>query len=567
VATEKIQLPTPILGNVTTTGSNTINVSWIAVDNASGYVVEYATDHSFRDAKKVSTTNLSETLTGLTAYTAYYVRVTAIGVGIYSDSEFSGTQSAVTEKVQLPTPVFRNVSAASNTIAVTWNAVANANGYTIQYASNSSFTNAKTISVTTTSTTLTALTANTTYYVRIMATGSGTYSNSDAAVQYIKTKADNPIKPKVKVVKKATTITTLSLSLTTKAKNVGKNAEYVVSCTSHSMTPEQITVTGNKVVVTGLNSGTKYRFSVVAKNADGVSATAVFVTASTRKYVAVKGIKARAGLDNIQLSWKTSKVIETDGYVVEVYDANGINRIETATVTMTGTNALITGLSAKTKYTFVVKAIASKVNQESATAQVKSSTKYVAIKGIKARADLDSIELSWRASSTPKPAGITEVYEVAIYYGNHLIDTVNTTRTNVKIEGLSMATKYTFVVKAIAKNIATEQIFSESLSAKVSVSTAKYTAVKNVKAINKTDSAVSLTWNASKFIQTAGYEIVLLDNGIETPVEAVFTSATSATISGLDSSTTYSFLIRAVATINDVNVKSLRAKITVKTRA
>jgi chitodextrinase len=281
----------------------------------------------------------------------------------------------------------------------------------------------------------------------------------------------------------------------------------------------------------------------------------------------VKGIKAKAGMDSIQLSWKASKVRETDGYVVEVYDANGMYRIETATVTMNGTSAAITGLSAKTKYTFVVKAVAGRVDQESSSARVKASTKYEAVKGIKSKAGLDSIELSWRASKTAKPVGITEVYEIAVYYGANLIDTVSATSTSIKIEGLSIGTKYTFVVKAVAKNLATDEIFSESPAVRVNVSTAKYSAVKNVRVADKTDESVMLTWSASKFIQTSGYEIVWLDGGIEQSIDVEFTSASSAAIHGLDFSTTYTFLIRAVADVNGVVVKSQKAKITVKTLA
>ncbi|MGL6196704.1 MAG: DVUA0089 family protein, partial [Thermoguttaceae bacterium] len=86
---------------------------------------------------------------------------------------------------------------SSSAISVAWSAVSNASGYTVQYATNSTFTaGVGTVNITsgvTTSTNISGLSANTTYYVRILAKGNGTtHSDSDySAAKSTKTEPAN----------------------------------------------------------------------------------------------------------------------------------------------------------------------------------------------------------------------------------------------------------------------------------------------------------------------------------------------------------------------------------------
>jgi hypothetical protein len=85
--TDRIALPVSTLGDVTATGSNTINVMWSAVANASGYRVEYATDAEFIHVVDMipvdSSTTSTDITAGIRANTTYFVRVIAIGTGDY----------------------------------------------------------------------------------------------------------------------------------------------------------------------------------------------------------------------------------------------------------------------------------------------------------------------------------------------------------------------------------------------------------------------------------------------------------------------------------------------------
>ena len=95
----------------------------------------------------------------------------------------------------LPAPTLVITSVSSSTILVDWNAVNNASGYKIEVANNSSFENPVTwnADASATSFNIDGLNANTTYYVRIMATGVGANGNSAFSnVESIKTLNDGP---------------------------------------------------------------------------------------------------------------------------------------------------------------------------------------------------------------------------------------------------------------------------------------------------------------------------------------------------------------------------------------
>ena len=86
---------------VTAAGKNgtTITVRWNAVDNAFGYVIQYATDADFTQNVKTRNvsggTELTADIPDLTTGTRYYVCVMAIGTGSYADSPYSDSADAV----------------------------------------------------------------------------------------------------------------------------------------------------------------------------------------------------------------------------------------------------------------------------------------------------------------------------------------------------------------------------------------------------------------------------------------------------------------------------------------
>ena len=273
---QSTQLSSPSL-SVSASSSSSIKATIESVSNASSYTLEYSTSSSFTSSTTVTKTGLSSgayTIAGLKANTTYYVRVKAVGDGTtYSDSSWSSAKNATTPKIalssvslsgtlkvgatltasvspsgatatyqwyygtsassattaisgatsakftltsayvgkylkvvatgsgsysgsvskttstavqanttQLAAPSLSVSASSSSSIKATIGSVSNASSYTLEYSTSSSFTSSTTVTKTGLSSgayTISGLSANTTYYVRVKAVGDGTtYSNS-----------------------------------------------------------------------------------------------------------------------------------------------------------------------------------------------------------------------------------------------------------------------------------------------------------------------------------------------------------------------------------------------------
>jgi len=469
-------VPLAAPANVTAIGKNstTITVSWAAVANNSGYLIQYATDASFTQnvqTQRAGSTSQSSDITGLTTGTIYYFRVLATGVGEYGTSPYSDSVIVIVPSVP-PLAVPTGVGAIctnATTMNVKWNSVSNASGYVIQYATDEYFTqdvreqNVSGGSVKTAN--VTSLATDTTYYVRIMATGTGNYNDSpyssSVSVRVEPTVEAVPDPVKASGVKNS--VSSIS-NATLTWKNNDRNAEYVIVCTSHTGIAPQ-TVMGNSVTFEGLQPGTSYKFTVVAKNADGKEAAAVKVSAKTQKFTAVKMGKATSTLGVVTLNWVASPFAETTGY--EVYRVDPKTKVETLVWEGNATAATINDLAPGTKHSFVVRAIAADLNIQSANAKASAATqKYVAVKKGKSASTTTSITLNWNASLLSETTGY-EVYrvdpktkaETKVWEG---------TGTTATIEELLAGTKYTFVVRAVSSDLNIK-----SANTKISASTAK----------------------------------------------------------------------------------------------
>ena len=202
VTTGKTKLATPTVntpsgGDITDTS---ISLSWNRVSNASGYEVHYSTTSGFSigsgGVTKVTVNSgntTSQRITSLTANTSYYFKVLATGSGSYSNSDASVQKTVKTNKTKLSTPTVNTPSGGAigdTSISLSWNRVTNAAGYEVYYSKANGFsiggagvTKLTVNSGNTTNQRVTSLTANTSYYFKVVATGSGGYSNSDASAQ------------------------------------------------------------------------------------------------------------------------------------------------------------------------------------------------------------------------------------------------------------------------------------------------------------------------------------------------------------------------------------------------
>jgi len=181
---EKLDSPTV---KVSAISSSEISVTWNSISNAGSFEIQFATNARFTaDVGTVQSTatwgdNITELITELNPNTTYYVRVKAIGNGQGSDSDFSPPQSVTTAKPKLETPKIVDGRWGRNKIEVVLTTVSNADRYYIDYTTDEDFNSGiRTVSVNspsdnspTTSREITGLNANTTYHVRVKASGAG----------------------------------------------------------------------------------------------------------------------------------------------------------------------------------------------------------------------------------------------------------------------------------------------------------------------------------------------------------------------------------------------------------
>jgi hypothetical protein len=313
--------------------------------------------------------------------------------------------------------------------------------------------------------------------------------------------------------------------------------------------------------VGSLKSATKYTFKVRAfnKDADGNSVYGEYsneykattkaeaVTAAPSK---VKITKAGKAKDAIRVYWD---VIDCDGY--EVYIHDGTSWKLAGTVSGKTGNLRISGLKSSTKYTLTVRAF----NKDASGNQVfgefsdyfKATTKADTsatvkapdkVKITKAGKGKDSIRVYWDKLDC-------DGYEIYVLDGSNwkLAGTVSGTVTDFKVTGLKSSTKYSFKVRAFNKKSDGTLVYgeySDVYKATTKAAPAAVTAPSKVSftKAGKGKTSIRMYWNA---VDCAGYEIYVNDGTSWKLAATVSGTATNYKISGLKSSTTYYFAIRA----------------------
>ena len=188
-ASVPVPVPAPVAptGLSVTAGNAQVTVSWTGVSGATRYTVYYSTstisDITASSVRSVSTTGTSITLTALTNDTQYYVRVTVTTAG---GESAASSEASATPQVPVPgAPTGITVTAGNAQVAVSWTAVSGATSYTVYY-STSPITSLTAPGVTAvrnltgTTATVTGLTNDTPYYVRVTATTAGGESPASA---------------------------------------------------------------------------------------------------------------------------------------------------------------------------------------------------------------------------------------------------------------------------------------------------------------------------------------------------------------------------------------------------
>jgi len=235
-------------------GNGQLTVSWQAVDQADVYEIWAWTTNNAQTAIKrgEDVTGLSAVITGLINGTTYYVWIKA-----KNDIGVSGFSPSATGK-PLGTPGTPTINSAYKGLLVSWTAVAGADEYEVYYgiSTPSMFATA----TTSTTATISGLTAGITYYVRLRAknaNGVSDYGSSTSGVPN-----NNPSPGLYRGSEKIGTYN-LTASLAYISSNAVNGDEYfIVLDANESVSPNTLVYSGKSVGITLLGYGGERRLTL-----------------------------------------------------------------------------------------------------------------------------------------------------------------------------------------------------------------------------------------------------------------------------------------------------------------
>lgn len=340
-------------------------------------------------------------------------------------------------------PTTFNVQAASSTsVSINWSLSTGATAYELyEETPTTTSTLVGTYGSTTTSATISNLTAGGTYYFQIVA--SNNYGNNGTGWVKITLPTTSLSAPgNFKVTAGSSTQANLSWSLSTGATSY----EVYEQENGVAVLLGSVGATSTSATVTGLTPGGTYSFEVAADNGTNTTPTGlVSVTLpSSGGLIAPKNFTVAAVTSTeTKLSWSAST--GATGYAI--YYSNGGSPQELGTVNSRTTSVTVTGLTPGSTDEFYVEAYNSTTTASTGWVSVvmPGAQALAAPTNVTATALTSTTgELSWTGS-----AGATGY---AIYYlsGSQsvLVGTVGANTTSVTIDGLGSSSSYSFAVVA-----------------------------------------------------------------------------------------------------------------------
>lgn len=364
VTTSGLAPRTPAVNPASVIATTSFTASWSASAGATKYYLDVATDPGFAALNIVAgfgnleVAGTSQSVTGLTAGTAYYYRVRAFNADGLSGN--SSIVSLVTLPAQTTSLASSNV--VNNGFTVTWDAMTGATGYKIDVSTDTGFgtlispyNNLDIANVTTYN--VIGLNANTTYYCRIKAYNTG---GEGAPANYVTVQTTNDAATFFASPATLVTGTTFTANWTS-YPSATKYKLYVA--TDNGFTSPVAgynpldALLANSSPVTTLLEGHTYYYKVEAYIDADLKATSAIVTVLTKP--AAPTLNAAAG--NTETSFTASWNVSTGatGYYLDVAIDNGFTTFVTGfndKYVNSATSYSVTGLTAGTTYYYQVRA-------------------------------------------------------------------------------------------------------------------------------------------------------------------------------------------------------------------
>jgi len=551
-------VPTGLSSSGQTTAS--VNLTWSAVTPPANCSVTYTV---YRDGTAVATglTATSAAIAGLAASTTYAFTVSAVdAAGASAQSAALSVKTIAVASCTAAPAVPTGLAAPSKTstsVNLTWAAVTPPANCSVTYRVYSRGIQILT-SLTGTSTTISNLTAGTTYSFTVAAVDAAGLSSQSTALS-VTTAATTPctVAPAVPTGLAAPSKTNTSANLTWNAATAPAGCSVTYRVYSRGI--QILTgLTSTSATVSGLTAGTTYSFTVAAVDAAGISSQSAALAVTTASACAATpavptGLASSSQTtSSVNLSWNTVTPPAGCSVTYRVY-SRGIQIL----TGLTGTSTTINNLTANTSYSFTVAAVDAAGLSSQSTALVVSTqgtcTAAPAVPtGLTSPSQTtSSVNLTWSAVTAPANCSVT--YNV--YKDGALALTVPT--TSATITGLTAGSTYSFTVAAVDAAGVSSQ--GSALSLKIPGTCSAAPAVPTgLASPSQGSSSADLTWNAVTAPAYCNVTYNIYKDGVlaQTAVSA------SATISGLTANTTYSF---TVASVDAAGTSSQGAALSVKT--
>ena len=421
-------------------------LSWTAVAGAEGYSVEKLDGSKWSAigttaATTYTVTNLNANSSAQFRVVAYYKSGANTVYGIASSPVTATTTITKTDKVTATV-------AGSDSVKVTWSAVAGATGYTVFYSTNNK--SWKSVAATKTDVTLTKLSPNTKYYIKVQAykkSGNTTVKGPDSATVDATTLLATPVL-------KASSADSATIKLTW--NKLSGASGYVLEKYDGKKWVAVKTTTATSFTVTKLKANTTYQFRVKGYVKSGsknvYSAYSTVLKVSTAPTKTSKVTATTAGSTTIKVTWK--KVTGATSY--RVYYST--NNKSWKSVTSKKTSVTLSKLSANKKYYIKVQALKKTAGITAAgpySATVNATTRIAQVTGLKAsKTTKNSITLTWK-----KVSGASG-YTVYRQNGKKWVKVATVKSNSYTNKKLSRNTSYSYYVVAY-KTVSKKAVYGD----------------------------------------------------------------------------------------------------------
>ncbi|KAG7324352.1 hypothetical protein KOW79_012368 [Hemibagrus wyckioides] len=492
--------------NVSNKTPSSVSLTWNKPNGNSSLFTVNWTDGSVN--KSSNTSDMSYTVTGLTAGVKYTFTVTAVA----ADNQTTGAPTQISEFTKPNSVTNLNVSSKTRTsVSLTWNKPNGSSSFfTVNWTDGSVNNSNNTSNM---SYTVTGLTAGVKYTFTVTAVAADNQTTGAPAQISEFTNPDDVGNLAV------SNKTTSSVSLTW--NDISGNWSFKIEWTIGSTNTLNTYYT-----ITGLTAGVNYTFTVTAVAADGQTAGAsAHISAFTNPDVVNNFTVSNKSSSSVSLTWNEPH--GNRSFFTLNWTDGSVNKSSNTS----DTSYTVTGLTAGVKYTFTVTAVAADNQTTGAPAQTSAFTMPDVSSNLTAfNRTTSSVYLTWNG-----PNGSSSFF-IVNWTGGNVNESSNTSNTSYTVTGLTAGVNYTFTVTAVAAD-------NQTTGAPTQTSAfTKPDAVRNLISSEVTTSSMVLQWDVPSG-EWSFFRVQWMNNNTRSYI-------TNISITDLEPGTNYTFAVSAVAADN-----------------